>query len=1017
MSDMFESLELNMRQEAERINPTKAILASQLECEQRFESFVAKNPERVDFLSDDIRSVADKYAAEYDIPSETIYEATVNHLKEAAVKKANPYVDPFAGKDEAHSDLINDYVGYNMDLDQIELYWNQYKPLVQSALQGGWNQDQNQLEMELEHLKNELEGIDSEEEGSDKYWSLEEQISKALSALYDSGVDHSLDEAAGTDLKEAAIKQAEWDKPWTEEDESKEEDEEDEESDSEEKKEEDEEEEKKESSVVKTANIDWQDHGDDYYTAKGPHGEWNIDPQSREEQLDMGLLDFDPPDYPGRRETRYQLSHIPPGYYEGRGGISGHDVRDVYDSLDEAFDAAHEYQSRWNERDERKNSSVREAKECNCWDGYKRVPGTKPCTPGSCEKCDADRKKKEAAIEEFLNLHEAALLPDWMRPKEMLRPKEGDLTWRELLQRSNLYKNPYFMGQGGQEEKDPTNPAASKGRPENKKRNMPAPLPEEGMGMGVIGEEEEDDVFSDLERIEADKARLRNVQQNTERFQRERDYAQKRNPRQKTFNEYEDQIRATGSVIEDLKEFYVAQGIPEKTASILVEAVGEMAQLQQNEPGLPAGASDPSRMSIDKEIGGSEGEKYKNLDVKQKQKELGLEHQDFTDFGEPVREFIQPGGEAPYSENTKDKEKAQATSDMNAKGVKQEDNAPKRSNASVKEADSGLPEWQGLNSLSPEEKAAADSFLNKQIQMEVERINNGEVNLYEEDVKNNLEHEFWDYVVDTFNVRDRFETHGDTTDLLDYASQTIAESPLGELLGINAGAGRVGDMLGKELLSSKKGSSDINLVPPEGVRSAARRGIKYHSEGKAGDGFESATLARAKKIAEGQELTPEHVKRMHSFFERHAGGRSQKAKKGEITPWDVAWLAWGGNAGRTWAAAKVKQIENAKTSANRSDEIEEIEKEIAKLKRGVLDGGYIYPGDDDIASDELADLSKRLKELKQENSKEGAAPLDFDLIDNEVEKLMSDGMTPEQAIQSLGVYDDNFIGWGSGSKR
>ena len=25
-------------------------------------------------------------------------------------------------------------------------------------------------------------------------------------------------------------------------------------------------------------------------------------------------------------------------------------------------------------------------KKCNCWDGYKRVKGTKPCAPGSCKK-------------------------------------------------------------------------------------------------------------------------------------------------------------------------------------------------------------------------------------------------------------------------------------------------------------------------------------------------------------------------------------------------------------------------------------------------------------------------------------------------------------------------------------------------------------------------------------------------------------------------------------------------------
>jgi len=126
----------------------------------------------------------------------------------------------------------------------------------------------------------------------------------------------------------------------------------------------------------------------------------------------------------------------------------------------------------------------------------------------------------------------------------------------------------------------------------------------------------------------------------------------------------------------------------------------------------------------------------------------------------------------------------------------------------------------------------------------------------------------------------------------------------------------------------QKRKSSINLVPPKGVRAAARRGIKYHSEGKAGDGFESATLTRARKIAEGKELTPEHVKRMHSFFERHAGGRSEKAGKGEVTPWDVAWLAWGGNAGRSWAASKVKEME-------RSEKKSKIETRIAKLRNKI----------------------------------------------------------------------------------
>lgn len=37
----------------------------------------------------------------------------------------------------------------------------------------------------------------------------------------------------------------------------------------------------------------------------------------------------------------------------------------------------------------------KEAKSCNCWDGYERVPGTEPCSPGSCRKCDDHRKSSD----------------------------------------------------------------------------------------------------------------------------------------------------------------------------------------------------------------------------------------------------------------------------------------------------------------------------------------------------------------------------------------------------------------------------------------------------------------------------------------------------------------------------------------------------------------------------------------------------------------------------------------------
>ena len=36
---------------------------------------------------------------------------------------------------------------------------------------------------------------------------------------------------------------------------------------------------------------------------------------------------------------------------------------------------------------------------CGCWKGYKRVPGTKPCSPGSCMAMGEMREEKAEAKE------------------------------------------------------------------------------------------------------------------------------------------------------------------------------------------------------------------------------------------------------------------------------------------------------------------------------------------------------------------------------------------------------------------------------------------------------------------------------------------------------------------------------------------------------------------------------------------------------------------------------------------
>jgi len=80
------------------------------------------------------------------------------------------------------------------------------------------------------------------------------------------------------------------------------------------------------------------------------------------------------------------------------------------------FDSKEKAQARAKELNNLENLETeethKEAKgKCECWDGYKRVPGTKPCAPGSCEKCDDHSKKKSSttsAMERALELKQAA---------------------------------------------------------------------------------------------------------------------------------------------------------------------------------------------------------------------------------------------------------------------------------------------------------------------------------------------------------------------------------------------------------------------------------------------------------------------------------------------------------------------------------------------------------------------------------------------------------------------------------
>jgi hypothetical protein len=92
--------------------------------------------------------------------------------------------------------------------------------------------------------------------------------------------------------------------------------------------------------------------------------------------------------------------------------------------------------------------------------------------------------------------------------------------------------------------------------------------------------------------------------------------------------------------------------------------------------------------------------------------------------------------------------------------------------------------------------------------------------------------------------------------------------------------------------------------PTAGMRAEAQRGLDWRSEFNRGG--TAVGIARARDIVNGKSLPLATVKRMASFFARHAVDRDAPGFKpsGDGYPSNgrIAWALWGGDAG--WAFAK-----------------------------------------------------------------------------------------------------------------
>ena len=125
--------------------------------------------------------------------------------------------------------------------------------------------------------------------------------------------------------------------------------------------------------------------------------------------------------------------------------------------------------------------------------------------------------------------------------------------------------------------------------------------------------------------------------------------------------------------------------------------------------------------------------------------------------------------------------------------------------------------------------------------------------------------------------------------------------------------------------------------PTEAMANAANRALEWRRE--YGRGGTEIGVARARNIANRDNLSMETVNRMVSFFARHGTNRSDqydaKEPDGGPTAWRIAWDLWGGDAGRTWA----NNIADREKGHDARDSAVDYETETLNILRGYFEAG------------------------------------------------------------------------------
>jgi hypothetical protein len=108
-----------------------------------------------------------------------------------------------------------------------------------------------------------------------------------------------------------------------------------------------------------------------------------------------------------------------------------------------------------------------------------------------------------------------------------------------------------------------------------------------------------------------------------------------------------------------------------------------------------------------------------------------------------------------------------------------------------------------------------------------------------------------------------------------------------------------------------------SLVAPDFMAASAERGLRLHEQGLSGDGLMPATVADARRMANGEALSEDKWRRIPAWIARHIGDLDA-VQGDEITAGLVAMLLWGGGSSKESARrAQSHNLTQTVATANR----------------------------------------------------------------------------------------------------